>query len=87
MDRLARIRAGRSCRCRGGQIQAGTASDAEERTVDAALSGRRTGVLEAMLADPLAGRLPYEDVVSMTDELLTATRSWLPQFDAEAAPS
>jgi alpha-galactosidase len=62
-------------------------ADAEERTVDAALSGRRTGVLEAMLADPLAGRLPYEDVVAMTDELLTATRSWLPQFDTESARS
>ena len=30
----------------------------------------------------LAGRLPYERVVSMTDELLAATASWLPQFAA-----
>jgi len=43
-------------------------------------------VLEAMLADPLAGCLPYEHVVSMTDELLGATRSWLPQF-TDAAPA
>jgi alpha-galactosidase/6-phospho-beta-glucosidase family protein len=37
-------------------------------------------VLEAMLADPMAGRLPYEHVVRMTDELLAATSRWLPQF-------
>lgn len=53
---------------------------AEELTVEAALSGDPTAVLEAMLADPMAGRLPYEHVVSMTDELLAATRAWLPQF-------
>jgi alpha-galactosidase/6-phospho-beta-glucosidase family protein len=39
-----------------------------------------TTVLEAMLADPMAGRLPYEHVVAMTDELLQSTASWLPQF-------
>ena len=33
-----------------------------------------------MLADPMAGSLPYEHVVSMTDELLAATGAWLPQF-------
>jgi alpha-galactosidase len=55
---------------------------AEELTVEAALTGNRTTVLEAMLADPMAGRLPYEHVVAMTDELLTATAPWLPQFAA-----
>jgi alpha-galactosidase len=53
---------------------------AEELAVEAALTGNRTTVLEAMLADPMAGRLPYEHVVAMTDELLAATRPWLPQF-------
>ncbi len=53
---------------------------AEELTVRAALTGDRTTVLEAMLADPMAGRLPYEHVVAMTDELLEATAPWLPQF-------
>jgi alpha-galactosidase len=53
---------------------------AEELTVEAALTGSRTTVLEAMLADPMAGRLPYEHVVRMTDELLAATSRWLPQF-------
>ncbi len=52
----------------------------QELTVDAALSGDRTTALEAMLADPMAGALPYEHVVRMTDELLAATAPWLPQF-------
>jgi alpha-galactosidase len=52
----------------------------QELTVEAALSGDPTTVLEAMLADPMAGSLPYEHVVSMTDELLAATALWLPQF-------
>ena len=52
----------------------------QELTVEAALSGNRTTVLEAMLADPVAGALPYEHVVTMTDELLAATSPWLAQF-------
>jgi alpha-galactosidase len=52
----------------------------QELTVDAALSGDRTAVFEAMLADPMAGRLPYEEVATMTEEMLTATSPWLPQF-------
>jgi alpha-galactosidase len=56
----------------------------QELTVDAALSGDRTTLLEAMLCDPLAGSLSYGDVVSMTDEMLAATSRWLPRFAAEA---
>jgi alpha-galactosidase len=56
----------------------------QELTVEAALSGDRNTVLEAMLADQMAGRLPYECVVEMTDELLAATASWLPQFKPAA---
>ena len=55
-------------------------STSQELTVDAALRGSRTAVLEAMLTDQVAGRLPYEHLVSMTDELLAATAAWLPQF-------
>ena len=33
-----------------------------------------------MLADPVAGTLPWEHVVDMTDELLAATAAWLPRF-------
>ena len=52
----------------------------QERTVEAALTGDRTLVLEAMLTDQMAGRLPYEHVVAITDELLAATAPWLDQF-------
>jgi alpha-galactosidase/6-phospho-beta-glucosidase family protein len=52
----------------------------QELTVEAALSGNPTTVLEAMLADPVAGSLPYEHVTAMTDSLLEATAPWLPQF-------
>jgi alpha-galactosidase len=52
----------------------------QELTVEAALSGDRTAVLEAMLADQMVGRLPHEQVVALTDELLEATGPWLPQF-------
>jgi len=54
----------------------------QELTVEAAISGDRTIALEAMLADPMAGSLPYEHVISMTDELLAATKPWLPRFTA-----
>lgn len=53
---------------------------AQELTVDAALTGDRTRVIEAMFADPMAGKLPFEHLVAMTDELLAATAPWLPQF-------
>jgi len=52
----------------------------QEWTVEAALTGDRTLVLEAMMADPMAGQLAYDDIVSMTDEMLGATARWLPQF-------
>jgi alpha-galactosidase len=53
---------------------------AQELTVEAALTGDRTRVIEAMFADPMAGQLPFERLVAMTDELLAATAPWLPQF-------
>ncbi len=62
----------------GEQLRRVVAS--QELTVEAALTGSRRAVLGAMLADPMAGRLPYEDVVAMTDELLAATADWLPGF-------
>ena len=51
---------------------------AEELTVQAALSGDRGTAIEAMLADPIAGALPWESVEAMTDGLLEATAPWLP---------
>jgi len=52
----------------------------QEWTVEAAITGDRTLVLEAMMADPMAGQLAYDDIVTMTDEMLDATARWLPQF-------
>jgi alpha-galactosidase/6-phospho-beta-glucosidase family protein len=55
-------------------------SVSQELTVEAALTGDRDKVFEAMLADPLAGRMDYDRLTDMTDEMLRATSAWLPQF-------
>jgi alpha-galactosidase len=52
----------------------------QELTVEAALTGDRDAVFAAMLTDPLAGRIDYDALGAMTDELLAATKQWLPQF-------
>ena len=54
----------------------------QEWTVEAAIAGDRELVLEAMLADPIAAQIPYEQVIEMTDAMLAATARWLPEFDA-----
>ena len=53
---------------------------AQEATVEAAITGSRDKAVEAMLLDPLAGRADFDHVEQMTDEMLTATAPWLPQF-------
>jgi alpha-galactosidase len=55
-------------------------SAAQELTVEAALTGSRDVAFQAMLADPLAGRIDYDAVAAMTNEMIDATRRWLPQF-------
>ena len=55
-------------------------SASQELTVEAAVTGSREKAFEAMLADPLAGRIDYERLREMTDALLEATAAWLPQF-------
>jgi alpha-galactosidase len=52
----------------------------QELTVEAALTGDRAKVIQAMLADPIAGTLPMEHAVALTEELLSACEPWLPQF-------
>lgn len=52
----------------------------QELVVDAALTGDRETVFEAMLLDPLASRIDYDALGHLTDDLLAATRAWLPQF-------
>jgi alpha-galactosidase len=55
-------------------------SASQELTVEAAVTGNRDRVLDALLLDPLSGRLDYDAVAAMADELLAATKRWLPQF-------
>jgi alpha-galactosidase len=55
-------------------------SAAQELTVDAGVTGSRDLVFDAMFADPLAGRIDYDALGRMTDEMIAATRQWLPQF-------
>ena len=55
-------------------------SASQELTVEAAVTGNRDKVVEAMLLDPLAGRIDYDQIGEMTDEMLAATKAWLPQF-------
>jgi alpha-galactosidase len=55
-------------------------SSSQEATVEAALTGSRDKAVEAMLLDPLAGRIDYDHVQAMTDEMIAATKQWLPQF-------
>jgi alpha-galactosidase len=55
-------------------------SSSQEATVEAGISGNRTKVIEAMMLDPLAGRIDFDRMEQMTDDMLTATSRWLPQF-------
>jgi alpha-galactosidase len=53
---------------------------AQEMTVEAAITGDRDRAVDAMLLDPLAGRIDFDRVAEMTHEMLAATSRWLPQF-------
>ena len=55
---------------------------AQELTVEAALTGRRELVVEAMRTDPLASCVPADTIGAMVDEMLAATAPWLPRFAA-----
>ena len=55
-------------------------SASQELTVDAGVSGDRDTAFAAMLLDPLTSRIGYDAIAAMTDEMLTATGEWLPQF-------
>jgi alpha-galactosidase len=54
--------------------------DVQELTVEAAITGDRGAVHEAMALDPLCGRIDLAAIDAMADELLAATAAWLPQF-------
>ena len=50
----------------------------QEMTVEAAVTGNRDRAVEAMLLDPLAGRIDFDHVAQMTDEMLAATVALAP---------
>ena len=50
----------------------------DELCVEAAISGKRDDVLAAMLADPLASKIDYDEMVRMTDELLGRDQALAP---------
>jgi alpha-galactosidase/6-phospho-beta-glucosidase family protein len=52
----------------------------QELTVEAAVTGDRSLVLQAFALDPLAGRGDLRATEAMAGELLEATAKWLPQF-------
>jgi alpha-galactosidase len=52
----------------------------QELAIEAAVTGDRELVRAAMLLDPHAGTLGLVTLDQMIDELLDATRRWLPQF-------
>ncbi|MBU6215592.1 MAG: hypothetical protein KGR17_03230, partial [Acidobacteria bacterium] len=56
----------------------------QELVVEAALSGDRDLVRDAMFLDPLAGRIDDDALERMVDEMLEATSAWLPQFAGPA---
>jgi alpha-galactosidase/6-phospho-beta-glucosidase family protein len=39
-------------------------------------------VVDALLTDPLAGRIDWRDIFSMAQEMLDATAPWLPSFSS-----
>ena len=55
-------------------------SSSQELTVEAACSGSRDLVVEAMRADPLCSRLDADAIAGMAVDLIDATGPWLPQF-------
>jgi len=55
-------------------------STSQEMTVDAALSGDRDRLFEALLVDPLAGRMDFAELADMAEDMLQATAPWLPQY-------
>ena len=58
----------------------------QEMAVKAAITGDRLLLKQAMLHDPLTGAVcDPEEVWQMTDEMIAAGASWLPQYEASGA--
>ena len=50
--------------------------------MEAAITGDRDAAVDAMLLDPLAGRIDFDHVAQMTDEMLAATSQLAPAVRA-----
>jgi alpha-galactosidase len=50
-------------------------------TVRAGLEGSRPLLLEALSLDPLCQQLDFREISSLADDILRATRKWLPRFN------
>ena len=52
----------------------------QELTVEAALTGDRDLLIDALATDPFAGRLARDELVAMAAELVDANAAFLPGF-------
>jgi alpha-galactosidase/6-phospho-beta-glucosidase family protein len=52
----------------------------QKMTLEAALNGNKKLALEALMLDPLCARLAPSQIRKMGLDLMTATKSYLPQF-------
>ena len=52
----------------------------QQMTLEAALTGDRELALRSLMTDPLCGHLSPSEVRSMGEDLMSATKDWLPQF-------
>ncbi|MEI6421742.1 MAG: hypothetical protein WCP55_05945 [Lentisphaerota bacterium] len=52
----------------------------QKMTLEAALTGNKELALKALMLDPLCSKLPPSDIRKMGEELLAATKEYLPQF-------
>jgi galacturan 1,4-alpha-galacturonidase len=55
-------------------------SEVQELTLQSALNGDRSMLVEALSLDPLSGCADFSELGDMADELLLANKEWLPRF-------
>ena len=55
-------------------------ADIHSLTVDAALSGSRELLIEALSLDPSSGLTDFSELPELADDLLMANKEWLPRF-------
>lgn len=55
-------------------------AEVQQMTVEAALSGDRRLLIEAMSLDPSSGTADFSRIPELAEELIQANRAWLPRF-------